>query len=799
MSKKDIEKGIEIQAKADAERVKKESAALEQIMKTLKEMKGSQSSLRKTVGIVLEDMNVMNLRTKYGLNSMSTPLDLDDDIKNFLLSVLFSLFDEEESISEYQREYYKNLEKYLGVANRNPDCDYAKLNNIDSHTDRMVVLEAICSFLFLSKCEMSFVNDEKYSWIHDFATSKNLDTICEIIQKEYDTLGAEGIVTKYRKHEIEPSEDKLEEAEDEKEIDNESVEEQPNIDPYSALKTLVVSYIADESSFGKNQNNSPATALRDIKKSFPDLGTNAIISISKIENGYLFFTTAALYLKTTDKFNARYLRIPYRNINVDNIFFGLGKIKGTRKIVIPYQDENGIEKSAVIDDAKLTEEKLGDLLKAIKKSNIEIASNDMYVDLPGLSLEEKELYFMSLGNILVREEYNLAELYLVMMDYGMDSSWDDIASSFNQNDSLESNIKTFLDNIPYPSKDRISQQAMLLALQTICRTNRIEGAEISTLYDEDEKLIRLFDTSNTDQIAFNKLLSVAASSERKINLNDIFYIIDRLSKTTLYYENIIKGENAFVEVIKAEIERKKNSFPNKVINVVEEKGGELVDFAGDVLKKVKLPIGNKNREKIIIPAEYKKGKKIPAEYGLPKDAESFITTSENGIGTLIMHEVTEEQTMPFDNPQWVIDTLHSSMGENEGIIEVNNGTTAGGKPYIYEIIKHHFSNKEEGLPGKMEYTLNINVRFENSIQFINGSFVEGNTTGVRESVIYAAYMKTKNDKPDEVTEWLYDPYDSDYTKGLRMNVSEKASFDENFPWHPLSMCRKLVEFIINNN
>ena len=121
--------------------------------------------------------------------------------------------------------------------------------------------------------------------------------------------------------------------------------------------------------------------------------------------------------------------------------------------------------------------------------------------------------------------------------------------------------------------------------------------------------------------------------------------------------------------------------------------------------------------------------------------------------------------MPFDNPQWVIDEQHKAMGENEGLIEVINGTTASGKPFIYEIIKHRMV-AENDLPRGVEYTLNINVRMDNSIQFINGSFAEEGMTGARDSIVLAMYSKAKNlSLEDTMKEWFRDPYDPEFKSG----------------------------------
>ena len=44
-----------------------------------------------------------------------------------------------------------------------------------------------------------------------------------------------------------------------------------------------------------------------------------------------------------------------------------------------------------------------------------------------------------------------------------------------------------------------------------------------------------------------------------------------------------------------------------------------------------------------------------------------------------------------------------------------------------------------------------------------------------------------------------DPYDSEYREGFLMNFSERDIFDKKFPDHPLSIARKYVKWVLENN
>ena len=48
---------------------------------------------------------------------------------------------------------------------------------------------------------------------------------------------------------------------------------------------------------------------------------------------------------------------------------------------------------------------------------------------------------------------------------------------------------------------------------------------------------------------------------------------------------------------------------------------------------------------------------------------------------------------------------------------------------------------------------------------------------------------------DHFAGWVCDPYDKDYTRGARMNLSEQEKYDEMFPGFPLSMCREFIRVV----
>lgn len=128
------------------------------------------------------------------------------------------------------------------------------------------------------------------------------------------------------------------------------------------------------------------------------------------------------------------------------------------------------------------------------------------------------------------------------------------------------------------------------------------------------------------------------------------------------------------------------------------------------------------------------------------------------------------------------------MSDLQGLIEVKSGE-ASGNAFIYSIVK---TLKEE-IPG-VQYTLMLDKQCDDEIVRVQGFFDEIGTTGMRDNLVFALF------EPDEeleqrMTDWVCDPYDPSYAHGKPMNMSEQESFDEQFPGHPLSMCRELVRAI----
>lgn len=175
-------------------------------------------------------------------------------------------------------------------------------------------------------------------------------------------------------------------------------------------------------------------------------------------------------------------------------------------------------------------------------------------------------------------------------------------------------------------------------------------------------------------------------------------------------------------------------------------------------------------------------------------------------GLIFSWIVTSEQAMDYDDVEDTITSIRQYLTEDSGIVECKNGVTKKGHKYIYNIQKMRCS--EEGmLTPEVSYNLNFNVNVDGIDYFINGNYGEIGMTGMRDSMGFTMFQNAvKQQNPDEeyTTEdimqmFFKDPYDENYKEGFLMNISENDFLDEEFPDHPLSMLRKYVQWVIENN
>ena len=193
-----------------------------------------------------------------------------------------------------------------------------------------------------------------------------------------------------------------------------------------------------------------------------------------------------------------------------------------------------------------------------------------------------------------------------------------------------------------------------------------------------------------------------------------------------------------------------------------------------------------------MPRRYKKVDSLPND---PPYSAAYAYRTPGAECFALAYPVPETQAMPFDDPRQVIHGIHDALGEDQGLIEVENGVTAAGRPFIYSIVKT--LQKQ----GGVQYYLRMNIRHSHCVLQVQAFFDEMGTTGVRDSMVYLLLSRQGSVRTTEngLEGWSEDPYDPNYTRGVCMNRAERKEYDSQFPNHPLSEMRTFAAELITLN
>lgn len=174
----------------------------------------------------------------------------------------------------------------------------------------------------------------------------------------------------------------------------------------------------------------------------------------------------------------------------------------------------------------------------------------------------------------------------------------------------------------------------------------------------------------------------------------------------------------------------------------------------------------------------------------PVNCESFMMQNSNTATLLQVYPIEVGEAMPFRNPQAVIDGIHQTIKDNQALIEVENGFFDK-STFIYSIVKTLHEQKFTGV----QYFMLMHILIEGRVYAVRGFFDEIGMTGARDNTVWPMLVKLKEIDPEKNEGWNRDPYDKSLKRAYLMNISEERRFDNLFPEHPLSVCRKIIEHV----
>lgn len=179
------------------------------------------------------------------------------------------------------------------------------------------------------------------------------------------------------------------------------------------------------------------------------------------------------------------------------------------------------------------------------------------------------------------------------------------------------------------------------------------------------------------------------------------------------------------------------------------------------------------------------------DFGWPK------VTEEDGIIRWVNQERTAVVTINYfdlvpDIPTRDRDVNVLRSFFRNSINKANGGLLAAELYQLqgFDVIKTIFKIPQE--PNGRQYIGSLTLPFSTCSFVLKVHAIEAGITGFRDTMVADELLRGGN---FDLADWDCDPYDKDLKTGLLMNLSEAEKYDVEYPDHPLSIVRNMLNQI----
>lgn len=145
--------------------------------------------------------------------------------------------------------------------------------------------------------------------------------------------------------------------------------------------------------------------------------------------------------------------------------------------------------------------------------------------------------------------------------------------------------------------------------------------------------------------------------------------------------------------------------------------------------------------------------------------------------------------------------LGAGLNDIEGLRSYYRNAVAAGGGALVETDVVHIGGaaaartivKLPQTPSGMTYVGSLTVAFESFSFVVKAQCEEHGMTGMRDAAIFAELNLPIDEKTGQAKGWMQDPYDASFAAPLLRNLADDKQWDERFPDHPLSRCRRTLD------
>ncbi len=191
--------------------------------------------------------------------------------------------------------------------------------------------------------------------------------------------------------------------------------------------------------------------------------------------------------------------------------------------------------------------------------------------------------------------------------------------------------------------------------------------------------------------------------------------------------------------------------------------------------------------------DFKDYNEYPNMPGTPDNALTLGKSTDAADCLLIIYPIGNTRYMIDATNEGMINGIHSALGNEQGLVELDKGKSFNRNLYAYTLIKNRLG------PKGTQYILTFHILIDNEVVNVQGFFNEKGAFGSREGVVMTKLASENKISTSTLDGWKIDPYNVNYKKGYLMNLSERKDYDEMFPNHPLSEARSVLTYLIEEN
>jgi hypothetical protein len=270
----------------------------------------------------------------------------------------------------------------------------------------------------------------------------------------------------------------------------------------------------------------------------------------------------------------------------------------------------------------------------------------------------------------------------------------------------------------------------------------------------------------------------------KLFLNDY---VDYLGKPIELFQGVWSDQN---DLTREEYFEALDQYLTFCEKVIPKRSEQMIKRLKLILDMGSDMIDNPAQLEIEMPEDWQLVDRLPED---PVGSLSYAKVTPDSVAMAQISWLDENDLMPTDDLQKIVDAAHSGITEDTGLVEANIGTTKYGKHYGYTIIRVLLK------PHGVAYVLNLHLCKDHQAVSLTGRFTERGVTGKRETTALEYCIRKGEVESGTLKGWVQDPYDKNFTKGKPSNLSERRCFDISFRTHPLSELRKLLNALFEFN